>query len=166
MEHLKQHYTEFTGKEIKLYIDKSEKEDYDTEIFIDINLNHYPLRDLKNIYSEMSNIINDYGKLNKRNKKKSEQSLWKHSMHLIRLLLTGIEILEGKPVTTYRPEREFLLDIRNEKYTFDEIFEMVDKLEAKFLYAKENSPLPKEPDYNKVNELVMEINKRVIKNYD
>ena len=48
-------------------------------------------------------------------------------MHLIRLLLMGTEILKGEPVRTYRPEREFLLDIRNEKYTFEEIFEMVDK---------------------------------------
>lgn len=163
MEHLKKHYTEFTDDEIQLYIDKSEKEDYETEIFIDINLNHYPLRDLKNIYSEMSNIINDYGKLNKRNKKKDEQHLYKHGMHLIRLLLMGTEILKGDPVKTYRPEREFLLDIRNEKYTFEEIFEMVDKYEAEFLYAKQNSSLPSKPNYNKINELVIEINRRSIK---
>jgi predicted nucleotidyltransferase len=162
--HLKEHYDPFTNEEIKLYIDESDKEEYKTEIFMDINLKKYPLRDFKNIHSEMSNVVVEYGKLNKRNKKKDELALWKHGMHLIRLLTMAIEILEGKPVTTYRPERKFLLDIRNEKYTFDEIFEMVDKLETDFLYAKENSLLPLKPDYNKINELVMEINRKAIIN--
>ena len=163
MDHLKKHYKEFTDSEIELYIDNSDKEDYETEIFIKTNMfNGYPLRDFKNIYSEISNIVVDYGKLNKRNKKKDTLHLFKHSLHLIRLLLMGTEILSGKPVTTYRPEREFLLDIRNEKYTFDEIFEMVDKYEADFLYAKENSPLPMKPDYKKINELTIEINRKAI----
>ena len=163
MEHLKKHYEEFTDSEIELYIAESDKEDYETEIFIKTNMTKgYPLRDFKNIYSEINNIVVDYGKLNKRNKKKDTLHLFKHSLHLIRLLLMGSEILSGKPVTTYRPERQFLLDIRNEKYTFDEIFTMVDKYEAEFLYAKENSPLPLKPDYKKINELTIEINRKAI----
>ena len=163
MDHLKKHYKEFTDSEIELYIAESDKEDYETEIFIKTNMTKgYPLRDFKNIYSEINNIVVDYGKLNKRNKKKDTLHLFKHSLHLIRLLLMGSEILSGKPVTTYRPERELLLDIRNEKYTFDEIFEMVDKYEAEFLYAKENSPLPLKPDYKKINELTIEINRKAI----
>lgn len=78
----------------------------DTEIFIDINLKHYPLRDFKNIYSDMNNIVKDYSKLNHRNSKKDELHLNKHAMHLIRLLVTGTEILEGKGINTYR-EKEF-----------------------------------------------------------
>jgi len=113
MEHLKQTYKSFTDNEINLYIDKSDKEEMDTEIFIDISLKHYPLRDLKNIYSDMNNIVKDYSKLNHRNSKKDELHLNKHAMHLIRLLVTGTEILEGKGVNTFREkEREFFLDIR------------------------------------------------------
>lgn len=164
--HLMEHYEPFLEEEIQLYIDESNKEDLETEIFLDINMKHYPLRDFMNIFSEMSNVIREYGKLNKRNKKKNEQSLVKHGMHLVRLLLMGTEILKGESVKTYRPERDFLLNIRKGKYTFDEIFEMVNKYEEDFNYAKENSPLPKEPDYKKVNELVMEINRRVVKKYD
>jgi len=160
--HLQEHYKPFTDEEVKLYIDKTDREDFETEIFIDINLKHYPLREFKSIHAEMSNVIINYDKLNHRNNKKSEIKLNKHAMHLIRLLITGTEILQGKPVTTYRPEREFLLDIRNEKYSFEEIFEMVDKYEAEFMYAKQNSPLPQEPDYKKINELTIEINKRAI----
>ena len=162
MQHLKEHYAPFTDEEAKIYIDKTERDDHETEIFIDINFKHYPLRDFKNIHSEMSNIVAEYGKLNKRNKKKDDVHLFKHGMHLIRLLLMGTEILKGEPVRTYRPEREFLLDIRNEKYTFEEIFEMVDQYEAELLYAQENSPLPTKPDFHKINELVVEINKKAI----
>ncbi len=106
MDHLKRTYKSFTGSEISLYIDKSAREEMDTEIFIDINLKHYPLRDFKNIYSDMNNIVKDYSKLNHRNSKKDELHLIKHAMHLIRLLVTGTEILEGKGINTYR-EKEF-----------------------------------------------------------
>jgi len=44
-------------------------------------------------------------------------------MHLIRLLITGTEVLEGKGINTYREkEREFLLDIRKGKYSYNELF--------------------------------------------
>lgn len=158
-------YKAVTEDELKLYADKSDKEDYDTETFIDINLKHYPLRDLKNMYSEMSNVITDYGKLNTRNKKKDELHLNKHAMHLIRLLITGTEILEGKGINTYREkDRKFLLDIRDSKHTYSQIFEMVDKYEKEFKYASDNTELPTKPNFNKINELVMEINKGVITN--
>lgn len=156
-------YKEVAEEELMLYIDKSDKEDYESEIYIDINLKHYPLRDLKNIYSEMSNVLTDYEKLNVRNKKKDELHLNKHAMHLIRLLITGTEILQGKGINTYREkDREFLLQIRDSKYTYPEIFEMVDKYENEFKYASENTELPSKPSFNKINELVMEINRSVL----
>jgi predicted nucleotidyltransferase len=60
-------YFTFDEDAIKLYIDKSEQEEYDTEIFMDINLHHYPLRDYSNMWSEMNNIVKEYSKLGKRN---------------------------------------------------------------------------------------------------
>ncbi len=160
MQHLKKSYEEIEAENVQIYLDKSNKEKYDEEIFIDLNLQHYPLRDLKNIYSEMSNITKQYGKLNHRNRKKSKESLYKHAMHLIRLLTMGAEILEGKGVHTYREkDRKFLLDIRNGKYTFDEIFEIVNVYEKKFKYAVKNTNLPENIDFKKVEELTIEINK-------
>lgn len=65
-------------------------------------------------------------------------------MHLVRLYLMGTDILTGKGIRTYREgDREFLLDIRNGKYTYEEIFEIANRLEGEFKYAKENSVLPK-----------------------
>ena len=42
-------YFSFKEDDIKLYVDKAVQEDYDTEIFMDINLKHYPLRDYKSM---------------------------------------------------------------------------------------------------------------------
>ncbi|EGD49636.1 Nucleotidyltransferase, predicted [Ruminiclostridium papyrosolvens DSM 2782] len=158
MEHLQRSYKSFTNKEISLYIDKSDRQDMDTEIFIDVNLKHYPLRDFKNIYSDMNNIVKDYSKLNHRNSKKDELHLNKHAMHLIRLLVTGTEILKGKGVTTYREkERAFFLDIRSGKYSYTEIFEMVDDYENEFKLAAANTALPDKPDYKRIEELMLDI---------
>lgn len=60
-------YFYYPEDSIRLYIDKSEQEDYDTEIFMDVSLKHYPLRDYKCMWSEMNNIVKDYSKLGKRN---------------------------------------------------------------------------------------------------
>lgn len=163
MDHLKRTYKSFTDSEINLYIDKSDKEEMDTEIFIDISLKHYPLRDLKNIYSDMNNIVKDYSKLNHRNSKKDELHLNKHAMHLIRLLATGTEILEGKGVNTYREkEREFFLDIRKGKYSYSDVFQMVDEYERRFKSAAENTSLPDEPEYKRVEELMIEIYGKIL----
>ncbi|EGO65705.1 DNA polymerase beta superfamily protein [Acetonema longum] len=163
MDHLKRVYKNFTDQEISLYIAPSDKEDFTAEIFIDIHLQHYPLRDFKNIYGDMNNIVKDYAKLNHRNSKKDELHLRKHAMHLIRLLVTGAEILEGKGVNTYREnERGLFLDIRKGKYSYPEIFAMVDEYEQRFKIAAKHTALPGEPDYRRVEELMIGIYERLI----
>lgn len=86
-------------------------------------------------------------------------------MHLIRLLKMGSEILRGEGINTYREkDRDFLLDIRNGKYSYDDIFEMTNDFEEEFLYAKKHSVLPVSVDKNKINDLTMEINKKALLN--
>lgn len=165
LDNIEGRYKELTNGNLNLYIDKSEKENYDTEIFMDCNLKHYPLRDFKNIHSEMQNVISGYEKLNHRNNKKDKYHLNKHASHLIRLFLMGSEVLKGEGVNTYREkDKQLLLDIKNGKYTYEEIFEMTDKYEKEFKYIADNSPLPKKPDYKKVEELLMTIYMEVLKN--
>lgn len=162
---MKDRYEVFSKENLNIYIDKSKKEDFESELFIDVNFKHYPLRDFKNIYAEMSNVINDYDKLNHRNSKKDTNHLNKHAMHLIRLFLMGTEILEGKGINTYREkDREFLLKIRKGEFSYSEIFEMVNDYEKKFDYAAKNTCLKDEPDYDKVEELMISINRDVILN--
>lgn len=92
-----------------------------------------------------------------------EKKNLKHAMHLIRLYLMVIDILNGKGINTYREnDRVLLLDIRNGKYSYDEIFAMAEKLEEEFNIAAQNTTLQSTPDYKKIQELVMKINKEVI----
>ena len=99
----KNKYFPFNEDSIKLYIDKSHQEEMDTEIYMDVTLSHYPLRDYKSMWSEMNNIVKDYAKIGKRNKNAIEHGkLAKHMMHLIRLYLMVIYILENKEIITYR----------------------------------------------------------------
>jgi predicted nucleotidyltransferase len=161
-EHFKNNYENFEDGSIKLYIDKSEKVDFENEIFMDIILNHYPVRDFKGIYSELASIIKDFESLNHRNNKKTIASLEKHSMHLIRLNLMLIDILKGNGIQTYRKDKELLLDIRNGKYKFEEIFEMVDEYEKEIDLLKKNTNLPKKPNFKKIEKFVIEVNKKAI----
>ena len=79
------------GEGIKLYLDNSEQSDLDKEIFMDINLTHYPLRDYKAMWSDMKNIVSDYDKIGHRNQNAIERGkLGKHMMHLVRLYLMCI----------------------------------------------------------------------------
>lgn len=156
---------------IRLYIDKAVQEGYDTEIFMDINLHHYPLRDYKSMWSEMHNIVKDYSKIGKRNRHAIEHDkIGKHMMHLIRLYCMCLDILESGEIVTYREkEHSLLMDIRDGKYIDDnnqpipEFFEMVDDYEKKLDYAKENTELPDKPDYDTINDFMISVNERIVK---
>ncbi len=164
-------YFSYDDDAIKLYIDKSEQEEYDTEIFMDINLKHYPLRDYKGMWSTMSTIVKDYSKIGRRNSKAIEHNkLAKHMMHLIRLYLMCLDILNDGEIVTYREkDHDFLMEIRNGKYLDEnrqpipEFFDIVDDLEAKLDKAKMTTDLPDNPDYKKINEFVASVNERIVK---
>lgn len=164
MSTFEQSYAPITNGELKLHIEKSNKEDLEEEIMIDMCLKNYPLRDCKKMLDEMAITLKQYGKLNHRNKKKDEQHLLKHSMHLVRLYLMGIDILQGNGIKTYREDdRELLLDIRNGKYSYEQIYNIAEKLEEEFKDVLQTSKLPEKLDYDKINNLVAEINKQMLK---
>lgn len=163
-------YFYYPEDSIKLYIDKSIQEDYDTEIFMDINLKHYPLRDYKSMWSEMQNIVKDYSKIGKRNSHAIEHDkLGKHMMHLIRLYLMCFDILEDGKIITYRKkDHDFLMDIRDGKYLDEnkqptkEFYDIVDEMENKLDYLKDHSPLPDNPDYKRINDFLYDANLNVL----
>lgn len=164
-------YQSFDEGSINLYVDKSEKTDKETEIFMDVNLSHFPLRDYKSMWSEMNNIVKDYEKLNSRNSKKDDAHLNKHAMHLIRLYLMCLDIFEKEEIVTYRGnDLNLLMDIRRGEFqkpdgTFRaEFFDMVTEYENKLSYAIQNTSLPDSPEFKKVQEFVMSVNERVIYN--
>ena len=164
-------YSDFSEDQIRLYIDKAVQEGYDTEIFMDVKLTHYPLRDYCSMWSELQNTVKAYGKIGKRNKHVLEHGkIAKHMMHLIRLYMMCLDILEKEKIITYREdEHDLLMDIRNGKFLdnndqpIPEFFEMVDEYEKKLEYAKQNTNLPNNPNYKEINEFVASVNERVVK---
>lgn len=163
-------YEPFENGAIRIYTDKAVHPDFETEIFVDANLSHYPLRDYKNIWNEMNNIVKDYDKLGKRNRKKDDNHLNKHAMHLIRLFMMAIDILEKGEIRTYRKEEHALLmNIRNGHYqkeygTFrEEFYELLSDYERKLDEAAAHTTLPDEPDMTRVQAYVMAVNEKVIR---
>ena len=165
-------YFSYDKDSIRLYIDKAVNEDYDTEIFMDVNLRHYPLRDYKSMWSEMSNVIKQYATIGKRNQYAIEHNkITKHQMHLVRLYLMCFDILlDGKIITYRAKDHDFLMSIRNGAYINDEgqptkeFFDIVDSLERDFEYAKEHTCLPDKPDYHRINKFLENVNKNIVLN--
>jgi predicted nucleotidyltransferase len=165
-------YFDYDSDSIRLYIDDSTQEDFDTEIFMDINLTHYPLRDWKGMWSEMSNIVKDYSKLGHRNNNAiARGKLGKHQMHLVRLYLMCIDILEKGEIITYRQkEHDFLMDIRNGKYLTEdnqpipEFYDIVDELENRMNNAAEHTELPDKPRIKEINDLLFFVNRSTVMN--
>ena len=153
LSHFRSHYASFAEGAIEISIDNAT-----TELSLDIQLKKYPMKDFAGLASELNSIIKTYDKLNNRNNKKDEKALYKHAMHLIRLLMTGTDILTGKGIITYRQaEHGLLMDIRNGRFTFDEIFKMTDEYQRAFELAARATKLPDEPDMERVNSLLMEL---------
>lgn len=162
-------FKNFDNGSIRLYIDKAHHPELETEIFVDANYTHYPLRDYENMWSIMHNVVRDYDKIGKRNKKKDDNHLNKHAMHLIRLFMMAIDILEKGEIITYREkEHDLLIAIRNGEYQredglfCDEFYELLADYEKKLAYATANTSLPDNPDMEKVEAFVERINERVV----
>lgn len=163
-------YKNFDNGSMEIFIDKAVNPELETEIFVNANISHYPLRDYFGMWNTMANVVRDYEKIGKRNKKKDDLHLNKHAMHLIRLFMMALDILEKGEINTYREkEHDLLMDIRFGKYqkedhTFrNEFYELLSDFEKRLYYAAENTALPEEPDMSKVQELVMTINERVVR---
>lgn len=164
-------YFSFPEDAISLYIDKSVQEEYDTEIYMDIHLHHYPLRDYNCMWAEMQNIVKEYAKIGKRNKNAIEHNkLGKHMMHLIRLYMMCIDILEKEEIITYRKEEhDLLMSIRLGEYLDDnrqptaQFYEILDTYEKRLAYAEQNTSLPEEPDYNAILDFTASVNEYIVK---
>ena len=81
---------------------------------------------------------------------------WKHVMHLIRLLISGIGILRDQQVTVRVDEhRERLLAIRRGDRAFEETEAWRLTLHAEFDRAFAETELPERPDYEKANAFLL-----------
>lgn len=153
LEQFNKEYTSFEGGKFEIYVNEEK-----AELQMDINLQAYPIKDFAAIYSNLTNTIRSYEKLTHRNNKKEETKLYKHAMHLVRLLLTGQYILEGKGIKTRQDEHlPMLLSIRHGACSWEEVFKIVDRCEKAFNLATQTSKLPLYPNTQKVEKLMMNL---------
>ncbi|MBC1561313.1 DNA polymerase beta superfamily protein [Listeria booriae] len=130
------------------------------EIVMDLNLQGYPLRDFNGIYTDLQGIVRTFDKARSDDSQKELPQLYKHAMHLVRMLVTGRDILEGKGVITKRrAEHELLMAIRSGEMTFDEIFECVAVLQLEFDRAAKETALPEQVNMKQIEELLISLYK-------
>ena len=114
-------YTAFDKGSLVLFTAESEREDLDSEVYANIRLEKYPVREFNSIMNELTSIISAYEKLNGRNRKKDDAHLNKHAMHLIRLYLMCLDILEKEDIITYRgKDHDLLMSIRAGEYQLED----------------------------------------------
>ena len=128
------------------------------EMYTSVTINHMPLRKFVAINNELNNMLRNYEKLNNRNKKKDQNHLNKHAMHLIRLYYSGLDILEGRGIITYREnEIDILRGIRNGDITLDEVYKLVDELDIKLKKAFKETILPDAPNMEGIENMLLSI---------
>lgn len=164
-------YFSYEEDKIRLFIDQATQAGYDSEIFMDLQLKHYPLRDWVGMWNEMKAIVSSYNRIGKRNENAiSHDKLGKHMAHLIRLYMMCIDILEKEEIITYRSEEhELLMQIRNGEYLnqngqpMEAFYDLLNEYEKRFEYAKNHTSLPDLPDYKRIDEFQMDINECIVK---
>ena len=169
LEDFERRYSSFDRGSIRLYIDRSENPELETEIYMDADYRHLPLRDYESMWAAMHSVVKDYDKIGKRNRKKDDNHLNKHAMHLIRLFMMAVDILEkGEINTNRRHDLDLLMKIRSggfrkEDGTFDsEFFDILADFEERLQTATRESVLPDNPDMEKVGAFVEYVNRRSI----
>lgn len=82
----------------------------------------------------------------------------KNMMHMFRLVHMASEIAEGRGVILERTEdRQFLIDVRNHKYEYDELMVLLEEDAARMNALMASSTIPGRIDPNFVNDLMIEI---------
>ncbi|WP_246119994.1 nucleotidyltransferase domain-containing protein [Blastopirellula retiformator] len=85
------------------------------------------------------------------------QVKWKHVMHLIRLLISGIRVLqEGEVPVDVGPHRERLLAIKRREMPWAETEAWRRELHAEFDAALQATTLPERPNYEQANAFLVE----------
>lgn len=90
----------------------------------------------------------------------------KNMMHCFRMIHTAQEIAEGKGITLARTwDRDFLMDVRNHKFEYDEILAMLEQDKQQMETAIEHSTIREKVDVDFVNELMIEIRERQLERW-
>ena len=91
----------------------------------------------------------------------------KNMCHVIRLLTMSVELATGKGFNIDRSvmgDRQYLLDIKLHKYTYEQIMKDADRLTDEFNEAMKTCTLPDKVDHEKVNALLIKIRRMQMEN--
>jgi predicted nucleotidyltransferase len=115
------------------------------------------------VYQSYSGYVaSQFKKLQTDLRNKSEIK-WKHVMHLLRLLIAGVQTLESGHVPVHVGEhREKLRAIRRGEIALDDCEAWRLELHKKFDAALEHSPLPERPDYAAANDWLIHARRSMI----
>jgi len=102
--------------------------------------------------------------------KKLEQDLrntgaikWKHAMHLIRLLMSGVTVMkEGAVPVNVAEHRDLLLAIKRGELAWDEVNKLRLDLHKRFDEAFTNTKLPERPDYDRANAFLIKARQSMV----
>jgi predicted nucleotidyltransferase len=83
--------------------------------------------------------------------------------HLIRIICEAIEVLETCNLSVYRPERDLLVDIKNGKMSLDYGLKLYNEYSSKLFDLYIKSELRDKPDYNIINNTIIEITREYFK---
>lgn len=89
----------------------------------------------------------------------------KNMLHCFRLIHMAKEIAQGKGIILERSEdKDFLMNVRNNKYEYEELMEMLDKETKEMNEVMEKSTIPDNPDVEFINDLLIKIRLEQIQN--
>ena len=85
----------------------------------------------------------------------------------IRLIHTGIELANGDGFNVYRTwDRDFILDVRNHKYEYEEIIKYVEDKQKEMENAISKSSIKEKVDSEEVNRLLIKIREKYYQKFD
>ncbi len=162
-------YAGRNAAKLRLYIDRAENPEMDTEIFVDADYKHFPLRDYTSLCRTMQTVVQNYDKIGKRRKKKDDNHLNKHAMHLIRTFMMAADLLEKGEIITHRTnDLPVLLAIRRGEYMLPDgtlspaFYELLEEYEKRMDEAVAKTKLPDNPDMEAVEAFVERVNRYVV----
>lgn len=107
-------------------------------------------------------VLSQFRKLEQDLRTKGELK-WKHVMHLIRLLISGITILREHVVpVSVGDNRERLMAIRRGEVSWDEINQWRLQLHEQFDAAVEKTTLPERPNYEWSNNFLLKARRHMV----
>lgn len=142
------------------------------KLFLDMKYKHMTIEEIVAIQAELLNVHGQYKKSTRNQKAISAGKLAKHSMHLIRLYMMGIDILNSHEIRTYRDgdDHKLLMDIRKGRYLHEDgktptkEFEMlINEYQSKFDEAAANTSLPEKPDYKRIDSFLFNTNYKIVR---